>query len=656
MRKLTIICSVLLMFAGTANAQVLFKFGKYPVETKEFLRVYEKNAINQKPDYSEKALREYIDLYSLFRMKVKEAELMKLDTTKSIQYELDNYRKQLAQNYLTDEEVRGKLVKEAYDRLKENVHVAHILLQSSPMAQSKDTVEPYQLIDSIYKAVVKNGASWDKLAAKYSQDRGSKDNGGDIGYITALQTVYDFENAAFNTPVGKVSKPFRSPYGYHIIKVLDRKPSEGDVEVAQIMTYAPETKGVEGEKAAKAKAEEVLAKLKKGADWSEMVKEYSEDKFSIDKDGKLDRFGIGKMVPAFEEAAYSLKKPGDIYKAPVKTNYGYHVIKLVKKYPLPPFDSMKANLKGRVQRDGRSEVARKIFYQNIKKKNGYREYPQNIEELKMEFVANVKDTGANANKLYAKDFKNDEVLFEIKGTSYKSSDLLSYAVDVTRGRIMGPKEVIFKNLLENYSNMVLTDVEEQNLIDEKPEFRNLMNEYRDGIMLFELMDKKVWGKASKDTAGLKEFHASRKGNYMWNPGFRGGVYTLKTMDDVKALEKLLKKDGTTDEKVLKTLNTDNNPDAVIVRRGFYEYNKFDAVPKSYLKKGALSEPKQNSDGTYTVVFADEMYDTKHPKTLDEARGYAIAEYQDHLEAEWNAKLRSKYPVKINEDVLKSIVK
>ena len=655
MRKLTIICSVLLMFASTASAQVLFKFGKNPVETKEFKRVYEKNAINQKPDYSEKALREYIELYSLFRMKVKEAELMQLDTTQSIQYELDNYRKQLAQNYLTDEEVRGKLIKEAYDRLKENVHVAHILIQSSPMAQSKDTVEPYRIIDSVYTALTK-GADWNKMVAKYSQDRGSKDNGGDVGYITALQTVYAFENAAYNTPVGKLSKPFRSPYGYHIVKVLDRKPSQGDIEVAQIMTYAPKTKGIEGEQAAKKKADEVLAKLKSGADWSKMVQEYSEDKFSKDLDGKLERFSIGQMIPEFEKAAYSLKKPGDIYKEAVKTDYGFHIIKLIKKYPIPPYDSMKSSLKSRVQRDGRAEIARNIFYENIKKKNGYREYKQNMEALKMEFMANVKDTGKDANKLFVKDFKNDQVLFELKGVGYKSSDFLNYSVDVTRGRIMGPKNVIFKNLLENYINMVVTDIEEENLVNEKPEFRNLMNEYRDGIMLFELMDKKVWGKASRDTNGLKEFHAEHKNNYLWNAGFRGAVYTLKSSDDIKALNKLLKKDGTTDETVLKTLNTDNNPDAITVRRGYYEYNKFKDVPKAKIRKGQLSESEKNEDGAYVVVYAEETYDAKHPKTLDEARGYAIAEYQDHLEAEWNAKLRKKYPVKINEDVLKSIIK
>ena len=656
MRKLTVICSLLMMLANTSKAQVIFKYGKYPVDKKEFLRVYEKNAINQKPDYSEKAIREYVDLYSLFRMKVKEAELMKLDTTKSIQYELDNYRKQLAQNYLTDEEVRGKQIKEAYERMKENIDVVHILIQSSPMAQSKDTVAPYKLIDSIYTAITQKGADFGEMAEKFSQDRGSAVKGGDIGTITALATVYEFENVAYNSPIGKVSKPFRTPFGYHILKVIDRGPAKGDIEVAQIMTLAQKAKGEDADAKALAKANEALAKLKKGANWSEMVAEYSEDKYSRGNDGKLDRFGVGQMIRSFEDAAYSLNKPGEIYSKPVKTEYGYHIIKLVKKYPVPPFDSVKKKLKARIERDGRAEVARKIFYENIKKKNGYREYKQNIEALKLEFVANVKDTGKNANKLILSDFKTDEVLFEVKGVGYKAYDMLKYASDVTRGRIMGPKAVIFDNLYENYAKMVVTDIEEENLLDEKPEFRNLMNEYRDGIMLFELMDKNVWGKASKDTVGLTAFHAKRKNNYMWNPGFRGAVYTLKNADDIKTLDKVLSKGDATDEDVLKKINSDNNPDAVTIKRGYYEFSKFKDVPKSYVRKGKLSEAKTNEDKTVTVVFAEEVYDTKHPKTLDEARGYAIAEYQDHLEKEWNAKLRKKYPVKVKEEVVKSIIK
>lgn len=656
MRKLTLTCFITLILSNSLFAQTLFTFGNTPVEKDEFLRVYRKNAINQKPDYSKDALSEYLDLYSLFRMKVKEAEEQHMDTISSIQYELNNYRKQLAQTYLTDEEVSKKQLEEAYARMKENVRVSHILLLSSSMAQSKDTVAPYKRIDSIYNAIVNGKADFAQMAQIYTEDKNTKDNGGDIGYITVMQTVYPFENAAYNTPVGKVSKPFRTQYGYHIIKVTDRKPSQGEVKVAQIMIAAPKSKGPEVIAEAEKKAKQVKAELAKGAKFEDMVAKYSDDAYTKDKGGELEKFGVNSYVPDFEKAAFALKKPGDVSDI-IKTDYGFHIIKLIEKYPVKPFDSVKTELKARIDRDDRAQVAREIFYNSIKEKNNFKEYPANVEEIKKWFAASISDTGANANQFSAKDFNGkDKTMFDLKGVSYKASDLLTYAEDVTQGRVMGPKELIFQNVYENYVKTVVMDIEEQNLVNEKPEFRNLMNEYRDGIMLFELMDRNVWGKASKDSTGLKNFYDKQNGKYKWQPGFRGAVYTFKTEADMKAGLKLIGKKDMTDEKIAKELNTDKNPGAVSIQKGYYEFSRFKDFDKSEIVKGKVSNHKRNNDGAYMVVYATEIYENGTTKTLDEARGYVIAEYQDYLEKTWNEKLRSKYPVKVNEDVFNSMVK
>lgn len=656
MRKLTLACAIALICSNALHAQTLFKFGNTPVDKEEFLRVYRKNAINQKPDYSEPALKEYLDLYSLFRMKVKEAELQKIDTVMSIQYELGNYRKQLAQAYLTDEEVNKKQIEEAYARLKENVKVSHILILSSAMAQAKDTVAPYKKIDSLYNAVVKSKADFAKLASEYSDDRNSKVNGGDIGYITALQTPYEFENAVYNTPVGKVSKPFRTQFGYHIVKVMDKTPAEGEVQVAQIMISAPKAKGEDAEAEALKKAQAVKDELKKGAKFEDLVKKYSDDRYSKDNDGVMDKFGIGVYTPEFEKAAYGLKKPGDVSDL-IKTEYGYHIIKLVKKYPVQPIDSMYADLKARVAKDNRSQVAKEVYFNGIKTKNKFKEYPQRVADLKKAFLAGIPDTGKQAGTFAANNIAApDETLFELKGVNYKSSDFLTYAEKVTNGRIMGPKEAIFNDVYNNYLNMVITGIEEENLMNEKPEFKNLMGEYRDGIMLFELMDRNVWGKASKDSTGLAQFYESRKSKYKWQPGFRGSVYTFKNQDVMNESLKLLAKKDMTDEQLVKKMNTDKTPDAVSIQKGYHEFEKFTLFPKQALKAGKPTEAKKNENGTYTVVIARELHETETGKSLDEARGYVIAEYQDHLEKEWNANLRKKYPVDVNKDVFQSMVK
>lgn len=656
MRKLTLTCSLVLILTNTLFAQTLFTYGKYPVDKQEFLRVYKKNAINQKPDYSRKALKEYLDLYALFKMKVKEAEMQKMDTNTSIQSELANYRKQLASTYLTDEEVVNKQIQEAYDRMKENIHVVHIMKLCSPMAPSKDTVAPYKTIDSIYNAIVNGKADFAKMAEKYSDDKNSAVNGGDVGYITVFQTMYPFENVAYNTPVGKVSKPFKTQYGYHILKVLDKKPSEGKVEVAQIMLMTPKSKGEPAEKKALAQAKEILAKLKKGASFEDMVAQYSEDTYSKDNKGVLGKFSRGTYVPEFEEAAFALKKPGDISE-PIKTDYGYHIIKLIKKYPVPPLDSVKSVLKGKIDKDERSQVARETFFNNIKKKNHFDENKADVETFKKEFISSIPTTGTDANAFSLEDYKGkDYTLFMLKGVAYKASDFIKYAETLTRGRIMGDKGLIFDNLYDNYVKTVVTDIEEENIINEKPDFKYLMDEYRDGIMLFELMDRNVWGKASKDTTGLEKFHAGRKDNYKWKAGFRGAVYTFRNKATYEEAKKVMFKKGMNDEKLVKIMNTEKNPNAISIQKGYYEFDKLKDVSKDDIKEGKLSPLRKNTDGTYSATYAEKIYEQGTNKTLDEARGYVIAEYQDYLEKNWNDSLRKKYPVKVDEKVFDSMVK
>ncbi len=655
MRKLVLSCFAAGLFVSTGHAQTLFTYGNNAVSKEEFLRVYQKNSINKKVDFSEPALREYFDLYSLFRMKVKEAELQHLDTLASIDNELSNYRKQLAKNYLTDDKVRTALIREAYDRSKEEVEVAHILIFSSQMSVSSDTVEPYRKADSIYNAIVKKKADFETLAKKYSDDKASAVNGGNIGYITALQTVYPFENAAYSTPVGKVSAPFRSQFGYHIIKVLNRRPARGEIKVAQIMIAAPKSKGAEGLDAARKRMDSVQRELKAGASFESLVKKYSDDKYTVNDDGVLPVFGVGKMTPAFENAAYALKNPGDI-SGPVQTDYGLHLIKLIEKYPVKPYDSVEGQLKRQVEADSRSQVAHEAFFNKIKQKNGFKEYRANFDALNQKLTS-IPDTGKNANTFKASDYKNmNQPLFELGGKQYTQGDFVTYAEGVTRGRIMGPKQAVVKDVYNMYVTSVVNDVEEHKLEDEQPEFRNMMREYKDGIMLFELMDRNVWGKASKDTTGLRAFYETRKGKYLWEPGFTGAVYHFKNEKALKQGQKLLAQKDLKDEDIIKKMNSDTLPDAVTIQRGHYEFSKFNEVPKSTIVAGKITEPKKNNDGSYTVVKVNEVFNEPSPKSLEDARGYAVAEYQDYLEKQWNDQMRKKYPVKLNEEVFKSMVK
>ena len=631
-------------------AQALFTYGPNSVSKDEFLRVYKKNSINKRPDMSDTALKSYLDLYALFRMKVSEADKQKLDTVASIDHELDNYRKQLAKNYLTDEQVTNRMIHEAYDRMKEDVRVEHILISCTP---GNDTTAASRKIDSIYHVIESNKADFETMAKQFSDDKGSKENGGDIGFFTALQTVYPFENMAYATPVGKVSAPFRTQFGYHIIKVLDRHADRGQVQVAQIKVLVPKSTGEAGLIAGRKRIDSVAAMLKNGASFSDMVKKYSDDKFTVNDDGVMKPFGTGKYVLAFENAAFSLKKPGDISE-PVQTEEGFHIIKLIAKHPLPPYDTLYPSIKHKVENDSRSQVAKEQFFNKIKEKNGYKEYPENISEVSARLMS-IPDTGKTGKTFKADDYKNmTKPVFTLAGKNYLQADFVRFAETLTHGKLNGPRTAVVHDAFKMYVSTVVNDFEEHKLVEENPEFRNLMEEYRDGIMLFELMDRNVWSKAAKDSVGLKAFYAAHNGKYTWEPGFEGAVYKFKNKAAFDTGMILLKGGKVTDEQMVKAINTTAMPDGVSIQRGHYEFSRYKDATLAELQKDNM-KVITNANGQYSVVVAKEVYPTPTNKTLDEARGYVVAEYQDYLEKQWNEKMRREYPVKVNDKVFKTMV-
>jgi peptidyl-prolyl cis-trans isomerase SurA len=653
MRKLVLSCLASGLFISSGFAQALFTYGPNAVSKEEFLRVYKKNSINKKPDMSEKELKSYLDLYTLFRMKVAEANKQKLDTVENIDRELNNYRKQLAKTYLTDEQVTNKMVREAYDRMKENVRVEHILISCTP---GMDTVAPYRKIDSIYHAIESKKTDFETMAKMYSDDKGSKESGGDLGYFTALQTVYPFENAAYNTPVGKISAPFKTQFGYHIVKVIDKRADKGQIKVAQILILTSKARGEEGIAAAKMRADSVETMLKNGESFASLVEKYSDDKYSIADSGVLKQFGAGRMVPTFEDAAFGLKKPGDV-SAPVKTDYGFHIIKLIAKYPLEPYDTLYPTLKRKVENDSRAQTARDHFFAKIKEKNGFKEYKENVTEV-CDKIINATDTGAEAKSIKADKYRNmTKPVFTLAGKNYLQSDFVKFLGNLTHGKLNGPKNAVVHDAYSLYVSNVVNDFEEHKLVQENPDFRTLMEEYRDGIMLFELMDRNVWSKASKDTVGLKAFYETRKNKYMWEAGFEGSVYKFKNKAAFDTGMTLLKHGNMKDEEIAKAINTSATPDGVNIQRGRYEFSRFKEATQSELTANKMKViPPANGTTGYTVVVAREIFNTPTQKTLEEARGYVVAEYQDYLEKQWNEKMRKEYPVKVNEKVFNSMVK
>lgn len=634
------------------NDATIFTYGGNPVSKSEFLRMYTKNTGTQKADFSEAALREYITLYSRFKMKVAQAEEMHMDTLPNIKTELGGYKKQLAKSYLTDKEVTEKLVKEAYERKKKDVRVAHILI-SPPKAGNDDTLKTFLRVDSIYKSILA-GADFEKIAKAVSEDKPSGANGGDIGFFTALQLIYPFENVAYSTPVGTVAKPFRTVYGYHIIKKLDERPARGEMQVAQILVQVQQSKGKEGDDAAKARIDSVYKMLKTGENFEKLVDMYSEDKFSKNTKGTLPTFSVGQMVTEFEDAAYALKNPGDI-STPIKTKFGYHIIKLIKKIPLQPFDSVKTEMTKRVEKDGRMEIARQQFTESTKRKLKYKE---NIEALD-KFIAAIPDSTLTNGSFKASNYKNyNQALFEMDGGNviFTQADFANYIEMYTKGKIYGSKETSLKSLFKNYTEKAVYDYQENKLIDENEEYKNLLTEYRDGIMLFELTDKAVWTRAAGDTIGLQAYFEKNKQKYMWTTDVvKANIYKANNEDNAR---KIVKELNTSPRKkpedIINTVNADGAQNNANFETGKYDKSRFPANAK--FEAGKYLPYFKNEDGSYTIAEILETYDTPQQKSLSEARGYVISDYQEYLEKTWISDLEAKYPVVVNEATLKTMVK
>ncbi len=627
----------------------LFTYGGKPVSKNEFLRMYTKNINNQKPDFSEKALREYVTLYSRFKMKVAEAEQMKMDTLPQIVSELNGYKKTLSKTYLSDKDMIDNLSKEAYERMKKDVHVAHILI-STPSGGG-DTTVAYRMIDSIYKAVSTGKIKFEDAARSASADKGSAANGGDIGFITSMQVVYPFETVAYQTPIGSISAPFKTVFGYHIVKKIEERQARGEIQVAQIMLQVQKANTPEENEAIRQRADSIYAQLKKGADFTGLVKKHSQDKFSVNSDGVIAPFKTGQMVLEFENAAFNLKKAGDISE-PIKTNYGYHIIKLISKSGVKPFDTLKQELAKKIEQDGRMEVAKQTYLTKVKKSLGYKENMNAVNEL----INAIPDSVMRNGSFKASDFKNMQAnLFELKSTKFNQADFANYIQTTTGGRIYGGKEIALQSLFKNYSEKAVLDYQENRLMVENEEYRNLTNEYKDGIMLFELTDRSVWTKASSDTTGLDVFYNKNKTKYMWGPSINADYY--KAVSETYAnnvVKELQTNPSNTFEQTTKAVNGDGAQDKVSAESGKFEMSKF---PKNIqYNKGQPTSAFKNEEGNYCVLYVKDVMNTPSEKTLNEAKGYVISEYQEYLEKEWIASLENKYPVKLNEQILKSLVK
>ncbi|MFP4556235.1 MAG: peptidylprolyl isomerase [Bacteroidales bacterium] len=626
--------------------EVLVTIGDEEVTRGEFERIYLKN--NQMvADTDKKSLEEYFDLFITYKLKVVEAKNQGLHETKEFKQELNSYKKQLIQPQLVDKETEDEIIREAYERLKYEVSASHILIGVPEKATPEDTTMLYNKTLKIRERIL-DGEPFQEVARATSDDPSVKRNGGKLGYFTAFQMVYPFESAAFNTEVGKISMPIRTRFGYHIIKVHDKRPTMGQVKTAHIMIGIPQNATEEQKAEAKDKIDSIYKEVLNNEDFSELARKNSQDPGSAKNGGELPWFGSGRMVPEFEKVAFSLEQTGETSE-PFKTQFGWHIVKLLDKKTVGTFKEMYPEIKSKVAKDERGRISRKAFVEKLKDK-----YNFSLDTNTLETTINIIDSSVyKGNWMLPRSYANNH-LFEFADEIFTIKDLHEYITknhnQIKNASLKNIPNIMLNQLIEK----VAIEHEEKQLINKNPDFNHLLKEYYDGILLFEIMDRNVWKEAANDEEGLKVFYEQNIDNYKWDKLINVKIYRSA---DAKTAEKAKKK-----AKSWRGRRLDNES---FINKWFVSdgdtlltITETDLLPNDSLLEGyenwdkSMSSISKNEDGASFVKYISTKNDV--PKPFDQVKGKVIADYQEFLEEKWVKSLKEKYEVKVNNKVFESI--
>jgi len=619
---------------------VLMKIGNNTVTKSEFEYIYFKN--NSANTLDKKNLDEYVELYKKFKLKVLEAQALGLDTLPSFKREYNSYRAQIVEPYLADKDFDEQLAREQYQRLLEDVEISIISLQLPPDAAPSDTLAVYKQMLEIEKRLKKEDFA--KVAREVSQDNSAKDNGGYIGWLTGQMVVYPLEKAMYSLPVGKISDPIRTSYGYHIIKVLARRPAVGKVQVAHILKQFPQNATPEEQANTYNKILEIANKIKQGEDFAKLAQQYSDDKGSARNGGVLNPFGVNRMVPEFEKAAFALKNIGDVSE-PIKTQFGWHIIKLIDKKPVPPYEDIREDILKTFKRDERATAGRKILVEKIKKEYGYTFYDVNFNELleyakkcvytDTTFLAGAVNLQKPLFKIGDKTVPQNRFLYYV----YSNSNLFESATEQTMKQ------------LNTFIEQEIIAYEDANLEKKYPDLKNLLQEYHDGILLFNISNEMVWEKAVKDKEGLEKYFKQNIDNYTFStPNFKGRVFNCKDKKIAAKVQKAVKKMDA--DSIAAYLKTKINVDTLLVTSevGLWKKGENKAVDKFGFKDKTTDFTPSKE---FPFVFVKGKVLTK-PESYTDVRGAVTSDYQNYLEQEWVKSLLEKYKVTVNPSVLKEV--
>ena len=667
---------VALPVSGDASSIIFTVDGRQEVTLDEFERQFLKNLNLKEKTITAEDIDTYLKLYVRFKLKIQDAIDAGKDSAEAYKRELAMYREQLARNYLYDRSVTDKLIQEAYERMQDEVNVSHILIRCDRNADPSKVASIMKRMTEIKKALERDPSekNFADLAASDSEDPGSKSAGGALGYLTALQVVYEFENAAYATPIGGISDVFRTDFGFHILRVNDKRKNLGEVKARHLLIRTGSNAAQSPEEAEKL-IREIHAKIKAGESFEEMAKKHSEDFSSKYSGGNMNAVSVTQYVGDIErqkwaEKAFALQNTSDLTE-PFQTNYGWHLLQLVEKQPLKPFDEMKVSLRNKVQQNQRSQIGIDSLVSRVKREDRFVENSVFLEtiikilERDSSFIKGKFDPlslpeeltiNENGKKVNVQFF--DVALFQIANQAY-TVEQFTGRLAAQKRKVEGSVNDYIREIYGSWVQEACVSYQNEHLEEKSPEFRHIYKEYREGILMFNRMQEMVWEKANKDSIGLAAYFNEHANEYQWNDRYHAAFLFCSNKGMMNQVAKQLKKGLTLDS--IRKVHTAKSQLDFSYRFGKYQLSDTFLFPQRDPLKMVFADgkyrKKKNKIYKMGAVGEDfvvvQIYDflPAGPKTLEETRGPVASKYQEVLEQRWIADLESRYPVNINTEAV-----
>ena len=630
----------------TASSQTLFTFGGQAVDSKEFMRAYNKNNPPTVTDRA-KSINDYLNLYINSRLKIREAYERGYDNLPQIKAEVANLRSQIIENYLSDPEAINRLSREAFERSQKDIHIAHLFISFTNSSGVLDTIAANKKLQEVQNRI-SAGHDFTALVKEYSDEPGAKISGGDIGFITVFTLPYEFENLAYSTAVGKTSKVYRSRNGFHIFKNLAERKALGKIKVGQILLAFPPNADEQQKSRIASLADSLYKRLVAGDDFAKLAAQFSNDYVTAANGGIVPDISVGQFEPGYEKLLWSLQKDGAIAK-PYLSSHGYHIVKRITTKPVVTDENNKENaeqLRLRIQADDRWKTAKDFIYEKVKKQAGFKWERYNEAALWAftDSLINFKPGGIG------RSITMNTPLFTIGDTTVPVMHWLAYA-QAFRYKPDRSGYKSWPDLMDEFSKAAMFEYYKTNLEKFNPEFAIQMSEFRDGNLFFEIMQQEIWNKAQSDTVGLKKLFEKNKSKYHWQPSADAILFFCSDAATAKSVQAEIKKKPADWRRI-----ADAYSEKMATDSSRYEWSQIPGVSATPKAASFTQQVTNPTDNTVSFAYIVNVYASPSPRTFSEAKGLVMNDYQTLLEEEWLNELKKKYPVKVDQAVLKQITK